>query len=187
MNKKQIIDVLSAGRINSKGYVVSFNSFLNESEQQFFYPIFPDGSLLSHEEIDVYISLLEEAKTQAEDSAVEQLNNEIHEERMNELKDYENKYNPSLNKKSGFVYLMRSKNDKYKIGFSKDPKKRLKSLQNDTPFELECLRVIQTDDMKGLERDMHEYYKSKRVAGEWFDLSQEDISYFMNYEVVSND
>lgn len=187
MNKKQILDVLKDGRLNRKGYVISFSSFVRESRAQFFYPVFPDSSMLSHEEIDVYISLLEEAKTKATDLEVEEINNNRQEERINELNSHQKRNNPALKKKKGFVYLMRSENDKYKIGYSKDPKKRLKSLQNDTPFALECLRVIQTDDMTKLERDMHKHYKDRRIVGEWFSLNDEDVSYFMKYEAEENE
>ena len=54
-----------------------------------------------------------------------------------------------------------------KIGRSKDPKKRLASLQTGYPTRLEILSVVRGD----CEADCHELLKDHRLGGEWFDMS----------------
>lgn len=74
----------------------------------------------------------------------------------------------------GFVYLMRNNRHKFvKIGFSKQPKFREKTLQSEEP-EIEIIR-----SHRGTIRDekqLHLDYAKHRVRGEWFDLSDIQIN-----------
>lgn len=75
--------------------------------------------------------------------------------------------------KEGYIYLVRDKITNYhKIGYSVEPKVRETTLQSQKPD----LEMIWTK--KGINYDetiLHRKFKSKRVRGEWFDLTKEDI------------
>ncbi|UII80069.1 GIY-YIG nuclease family protein [Flagellimonas sp. CMM7] len=57
-----------------------------------------------------------------------------------------------------------------KIGISKDPKRRETTLQSQKPD----ITLYATSDNK-VEKTLHIKYDSKRVRGEWFNLSGQDI------------
>lgn len=77
----------------------------------------------------------------------------------------------------GFVYLLKSSTGHYKIGRTANPKNRLKTFGVKLPFETEFIALIESENMFALEAELHERYAGKRVNGEWFDLSREDIEY----------
>lgn len=60
----------------------------------------------------------------------------------------------------------------YKIGKSKNPSLREKTLQSEKPA-IELLFSIDTD----IEHSLHEEFKDRRVRGEWFSLDQLDFDY----------
>jgi Meiotically up-regulated gene 113 len=72
-----------------------------------------------------------------------------------------------------FVYLMLNlRNGFVKIGKSKKPKHREKTLQSEEP-EIVLLCAYWTDP--DMEQELHSYFSDKRVRGEWFHLSPEEI------------
>lgn len=76
--------------------------------------------------------------------------------------------------KAGLIYLMRNtRNGFTKIGFSTNPKHREKTLQSEEPeVELLCSWPGTTDD----ERSLHAKYAGKRLRGEWFNLSTDEVN-----------
>lgn len=58
----------------------------------------------------------------------------------------------------------------YKIGKSKQPKIREKTLRSEKPN----IKMILVCD-KNIESYLHKKYKDKRIRGEWFDLSSDEI------------
>ena len=82
----------------------------------------------------------------------------------------------------GFVYLIRYGNSNfYKIGMSKKPLERIKQLQSAIPEVLTLLHTIETPDMTSLEAYFHEAFSGNRVRSEWFEMTNSDISLFMEY------
>jgi len=79
--------------------------------------------------------------------------------------------------KFGYVYLMKSGRF-YKIGSSRNVERRDYELGIKLPEDLKTLHKIRTDDSIGIENYWHNRFKDKRKRGEWFDLSNEDISAF---------
>ena len=77
----------------------------------------------------------------------------------------------------GFVYLLQSPTSAYKIGRASNPHNRLKTFGVQLPFEVEFIALIQTDDMHNLERELHALFDNKRINGEWFALTQQDVEY----------
>ena len=72
----------------------------------------------------------------------------------------------------GYIYIVYSIG-RYKIGFSITPQKRVRQIQSPYPVDLIC--IIQTDDMLSLENKLHARFDHARKHGEWFELSDEDI------------
>lgn len=71
------------------------------------------------------------------------------------------------------TYLMKDNRTGYiKIGKSKIPKIRERTLQSEVP-DCNILIIINSN----VETELHELYQDKRVRGEWFRLSDMDIKY----------
>ena len=76
----------------------------------------------------------------------------------------------------GFVYIIQSESGHYKIGKSTgDPSKRVRSLQTGSPFDLTLILKIKSSNCHRLEADIHDRFASKRIRGEWFTLSTDDL------------
>lgn len=69
------------------------------------------------------------------------------------------------------TYLMKDGNGFYKIGKSKNPIARESTLQSENPT-ITLIAVCSED----IEKHLHEQYSEKRKRGEWFNLTEEDIS-----------
>jgi len=75
--------------------------------------------------------------------------------------------------RSGFVYVMQNRrNGLFKIGFSKRPSFREKTLQSEEP-EVEL--ILSNEGTIRLEKKIHNKYLQKRIRGEWFSLNEEDL------------
>ena len=81
-------------------------------------------------------------------------------------------------KKEGYVYVVHCAGA-YKIGVSVDPDSRVKNLC--APYPITYVFKIYTEDMYGLEKELHERYAHLHTNGEWFLLSEEDIKDLRNY------
>lgn len=82
--------------------------------------------------------------------------------------------------RSGYVYLLHGTGtDWYKIGQSINPSVRLKQLGTRAPFPIETVGVYGASDMDAEELYWHERFRSKRVEGEWFVLTKDDVSAFL--------
>jgi len=74
---------------------------------------------------------------------------------------------------AGFVYVMEA-GGFYKIGWSASPEKRLSGIQTGCPLKVTLVGVIEgtRDD----EASWHACFREKRQFGEWFALSEADVS-----------
>ncbi len=83
-------------------------------------------------------------------------------------------------KDDSYIYLIHSHDDVYKIGVSQRPKERLQSLGTLSPYDLTLVMAMKHDDAYGAEISLHEKFKEKRMNGEWFKLTDKDVSYIVN-------
>lgn len=74
---------------------------------------------------------------------------------------------------SGYVYILKA-GDYYKIGRSKTPDERIKTLQIQLPFPVSIVGIIPCTDEILAEKMLHRRYADKRVNGEWFKLRESE-------------
>ncbi len=77
-----------------------------------------------------------------------------------------------------FVYLILHNNGNVKIGRSKNPIAREKTLQSEDP-ELSLLAYWNCPS--AIEKELHLKFKTKRKRGEWFNLQPEDLKNIKEY------
>lgn len=77
----------------------------------------------------------------------------------------------------GVVYLYKAE-DYYKIGRSNNVERRDKEIKLQLPFKVELIHTIETYDPPKIEKYWHSHFKSKRLNGEWFQLSNSDVRFF---------
>ncbi len=82
---------------------------------------------------------------------------------------------------SGFVYLFKGENGKYKIGVSKDPKKRLTDLRRSSCENHTAIIAIEVEDPYKEERYLHKHFKNSRSHSEWFSLSILDVDFICRH------
>ena len=91
-----------------------------------------------------------------------------------------------ISKGDDCVYVIKHKGkfSIYKIGKSSDFHQRFEMIQSYNAAELEVVLVQKTSLNNYLEKILHFEFKSKKIRGEWFDLSKEDVARLK--ELVSN-
>ena len=73
-----------------------------------------------------------------------------------------------------FVYLMKNQRNKYyKIGRSRNPVFREKTLQAEEP---EVDLILYVPALEQLEEELHTKFNHRRLRGEWFALEYEDVN-----------
>jgi len=78
-------------------------------------------------------------------------------------------------KHCGLYVINASGTSRYKIGFTKDLKSRLRSFRTAIPTKVDLIFYVWTTDYVYLEKLLHEDFKEMRVRGEWFELSNGDL------------
>lgn len=85
-----------------------------------------------------------------------------------------------------FVYILQSLEDGYyKIGVSKNPTKRIETLQTGNPSTLKLIETYQSDNARKIEKRLHRLYKYAKKEGEWFDLGVEnEVDFIEKCEII---
>jgi len=79
-----------------------------------------------------------------------------------------------------YIYFIRNTTThNYKIGKTINLKYRIKQLQTGCDSKLEIYKYIETDD-NNLEKYLHHYFKDKKIIGEWFQISNDNIDYIID-------
>ncbi len=96
-----------------------------------------------------------------------------------------------INESKGCVYFFRHIGlTPVKIGYStnESPIDRFNHFSTYAPYGSEIIGFIQTYDAKNLETTLHKKYVSKRLMGEWFDITESEcndiISFYSNIEDI---
>jgi hypothetical protein len=125
--------------------------------------------------VDLIGSLIDESQ---EAIAKGRENIKLHWQRMAEI-PYKNHF-PDLQderkEEDCFVYLMRHANGLTKIGLSKYPQARERTLQAEDP---RLHMIFYTAGTKETESRLHSIFHSARVRGEWFDLQEHHVDWIV--------
>lgn len=78
---------------------------------------------------------------------------------------------------AGHVYLLKSDTGHFKIGRTINIKSRAKTFGVTLPFEVEFAHTIECQDTQATELKLHTIFAGKRVNGEWFSLTPEDVAW----------
>jgi hypothetical protein len=81
---------------------------------------------------------------------------------------------------SGSIYVLQSKYG-YKIGKTVNLKDRIRLFGVKLPFAFELVVTGDVSNYSKVEAELHEQYSHKRLEGEWFDLSPEDVDQIEAY------
>ncbi len=81
----------------------------------------------------------------------------------------------------GWIYMLQAGNC-YKIGKATKLDRRIYQLKIQLPFKVELVHAIRTDDIDHAERHWHRRFEAKRMNGEWFELTTNDVQEFRQYE-----
>lgn len=82
------------------------------------------------------------------------------------------------NEIKGCVYFFRHLTKKpVKIGYTGNatPRKRFEQFKTYAPFGAELLGFIRCEEPEFLEKELHNKYSEKRMKGEWFNITEDDI------------
>lgn len=87
--------------------------------------------------------------------------------------------------KIGYVYLLQhGTRREYKIGRTNNTMRREGEINIELPHGVKPLHVIATDDPAGVENYWHRRFADKRLNGEWFSLSSDDLRAFKKWKRI---
>jgi hypothetical protein len=81
----------------------------------------------------------------------------------------------------GWIYMLQAGNC-FKIGKATKLDRRIYQLKIQLPYKVELVHAIRTDDIDHAERHWHKRFDSRRLNGEWFELTTNDVQEFRQYE-----
>lgn len=83
---------------------------------------------------------------------------------------------------TGYIYFLKSKcNNYYKIGFSTNPKRRLRDICQSLPFYVEILVIKKDMFALSLEKELHKKYKKNTIKNEWYSFNDKEEKEIYNY------
>ncbi len=88
-----------------------------------------------------------------------------------------------------YIYAIGTTGNRQKIGFSSNPDKRVKTLQtgNAEPLTVHyCFEVSESVAAK-FEKHIHREYNHRRIKGEWFNMSPDEVITMMQYQEIMKD
>lgn len=74
----------------------------------------------------------------------------------------------------------------YKIGIATDPTSRVSSMSTGTPHEIQLVTVINSDDAKYVEEELHHHFRPFHYHGEWFEISKQTVDEFHDIDYLSS-
>ena len=85
-----------------------------------------------------------------------------------------------------FLYCIANCSGSVKFGFSRDPDRRLQSLQTGSEEELVLLETVRVPEgsVREYERLLHSEFAHYRTRGEWFKIRGEDAVTFLGWFAI---
>jgi len=85
----------------------------------------------------------------------------------------------------GYIYLMSSSVGSYKLGRATNVETRLKGHMRDYPVQIRVMHTIKVSDAVAAESVLLKAFKDKRLQGEWFELSDDDVRWVLSLTTES--
>lgn len=143
-----------------------------------------DSTFLTKKELKWFILRLCNAYKKYDEIDIDNENILIKEYQQEQLRkmnlandNYRTESKPPRKKTEGHIYFITYDNKYYKIGKAKNLKNRIKVFSVEMPGEISVTHTVHSKDTWLTENLFHEYFKQKRIKGEWFDLSEKDLEY----------
>ena len=163
--------------MTGKRYLDRVYPYLINNCEDGYYLTDGNGFMLNSDELlDIGANLIKFAKIHN--------NNEIEEYNQEKYQEIEDRMNDWLNtpkrKSKSSIYIMEC-GGKYKIGVSKNLETRKKQLDN-RPYPVNIIyKSGLIEEPYNKEQELHSAFKEKRIGGEWFELTEQDIISIKNY------
>jgi hypothetical protein len=89
--------------------------------------------------------------------------------------------------RKGYVYIAKADfgHTIYKIGMSKDPRRRVDDINGYLPVTVSLLHKIKTDDMILVERLIHQQFENNAYQNEWFNPPSNELEALMTIDSIS--
>jgi hypothetical protein len=113
----------------------------------------------------------------------DKIKNKKIEEMMGEIKNLKTMEQNQSGVFDGIVYFVNAENtNMFKIGYTKQSiHKRLSNLQTGCPLNLSVYKTVGCDDPIILEHYLHDCFNDKKIRGEWFDVTFEDVENLVEF------
>lgn len=89
--------------------------------------------------------------------------------------------------KAGYIYVIRADTGHYKIGRTNNVPNRMRLFAVKLPFDFKIIHHFPCLNMYEAEAELHKVFSGKRVNGEWFNLSEDDVSQLTNVHEWARD
>ena len=77
---------------------------------------------------------------------------------------------------NGYLYIIKLEGHPiYKVGVSQNPKRRLKDISSNNPFEIAVLFLKAFENVYQLEKLLIDLYEINKIKGEWFNAYEDCI------------
>jgi hypothetical protein len=85
-----------------------------------------------------------------------------------------------------YLYAIGTTGSQQKVGYSTDPDRRMKKLQTGNPETLQVHYRFQIDPTraKAFEKHFHIQYNHRRILGEWFDMTVDEVIGLMQHHEI---
>jgi len=89
-------------------------------------------------------------------------------------------------RKNGYAFVVQEIefSKKFKVGSAQSNDDWITRLSAKIPGRLEAVLVVPTDDIRQLERELHEFCATNRNVGDWFDLTPAQVTQLRQLQVV---
>ena len=147
-----------------------------------------DGSLMEKSDMEKLVLDIRKLLDTVDDETFNKFNERKRAERYEEWLEMNNGYDTSganstasksrTKKKEGYVYVIKEDfSGTCKIGMTSNLVSRQKTFGVTLPFDWDFVVTYRSNSYVELEKMLHDFYSSQRVNGEWFSLSEEDVTF----------
>jgi len=147
-----------------------------DDENEGIYLVDPQGIIMGIDETKELILGLQKFVKNVKQDDIDIINSDIENEHCQPTNEclVKSILPSKLKPQNGVVYFIRDDKGRVKIGKAKNMKYRMGEYTK-LPFEPELVHLIESEDYHMMEHKFHVLFAEKRLRGEWFMLTSDDI------------